>query len=117
MPDIDYGKIFEGLKDSVISTVKGSAKEFLDQNADAQAFLADRAKRVAELGVEYVKASSDEEREGVKLLFEVVQQSIRNELAAVAIGAEIKAKETFGKIMETAIGVVIKAIPVLLSVI
>lgn len=112
---VDYVKILEGLKDSVASAVKGSAKEFLDAHDDAKAFLMDRAKRVAELGVEYAKASGDDERAAVKLQLEVVQQSIRNELAAVAVAAEVKSRETFGKIVETAIGTIVKAIPVLLS--
>lgn len=113
----DYQKILEGLKDSIIGTVKVSAKEFLDAHDDAKAFLADRAKRVAELGVEYVKCTSDEERDAVKLQLEVVQQSVRNELAAVAVGADTKARDTFGKILETALSVAIKAIPILLSAI
>lgn len=113
----DYSKILEGLKDSIIGTVKVSSKEFLEAHSDAKVFLADRAKRVAELGVEYVKCTSDEERDAVKLQLEVVQQSVRNELAAIAVDADAKSRETFGKIMETALGVVIKAIPILLSAI
>lgn len=115
MPDIDYKALLDGLKDAVVAPVKESAKAFLDANKDARDFLEDRAKRLAELGVEYVKAGDDAERDRIRLQLTVVQQSIRNEVSQVAVGAAIESRNTFAKILDTAVGVLIKALPVVLA--
>jgi hypothetical protein len=109
----DYTKLLADLKDAVLVPVKAGAKEFLDANADARAFLEDRVKRLAELGVDYVKPDAD--HDAVKLQMEVVQQSIRNELSKVALGASMESRATFGKILDTAVGVLIKALPVIIA--
>jgi len=109
----DYTKLVEDLKDAILTPVKSGAKEFLDANADARVFLEDRAKRLAELGVELIKPGAD--RDAVKLQMEVVQQSIRNELSHVALGASIESRATFGKILDTAVGVLIKALPTIVA--
>jgi hypothetical protein len=116
MPTIDYGKLLGDLKDAVLGTVKDQAKDFLDQNQDAKAFLEDRAKRLEELGVEYAKAkAAGNDTDQVSTQMSVVLQSIRNELAGIAVQAEAQARATFGKILETALGVMVKAIPVILA--
>lgn len=114
---IDYKKIVEDLKDSVVGPVKDAAKQFVTDNKDAAAFLEDRAQRVAELGVQYLQASDDAARSAVMEQIEVVRQSIQNELSQVAVNAEIKARETFNKIMLVALDVLIKALPVILAAI
>lgn len=114
MGEIDYAKLLEDLKDAVLGPVKDGAKSFLENNQDAQDFLEDRAKRLAELGVEFVKASG-EEREKVKTQMEVVQQSIRNELSQIAVGASTASKKLFGNVLEAAVGVLIKAIPAIVA--
>lgn len=115
MPNIDYKGLLDDLKDSVVGTIKEEAKAFLDKHQDAKDFVEERGKRLAELGVEYVKATDDAGREQVLLQMKVVQQSIRNEIASIAVGAEAQAKATFAKIVDTAVGVLIKAIPVLIA--
>jgi hypothetical protein len=115
MPDIDYGKILGDLKDAVIGTVKESAGKFLDENKDARDFLEDQAKDLAELGIDYVKASSDEARAKVAHEMKIVQQSIRNKLSGIAVAAEAESRATFGKILETAMGVLVKALPVIVA--
>lgn len=117
MPDIDYRKILEDLKDSVTGIVKERAQKFLDDNDDAKDFLEARASRLAALGVEYMKASSGEAREGIELQMKVVQQSIRNELSSVAVGAEVEARATFATVLDSAVSVLVKAIPVIVSAI
>lgn len=114
---IDYQKIVEDLKDSVVTPVTEAATAFLKSNKDAAEFLQDRAKRVAELGVEYLKASDDLGRDAVVLQLQVVRQSIQNELSQVAVGASIESRATFGRVLDAAIGVLIKAIPVIVAAI
>ena len=112
---IDYGKIIDDLKNSVVGPVTDAAKQLLADNKDAAQFLEDRAKRVAELGVDYLKAEDDASRQAVMLQLQVVQQSIQNELAQVAVNAAIEARATFQRVMEVAISVLIKALPVILA--
>ena len=114
---VDYDKLLDELKDAIFGAVKDEANDFLDAHQDAKVFLADRAKRVAQLGVRYVKAADDAERAQVNTQLEVVQQSIRNELAGIAVSAEAQAKATFGKVVQTAIGVVVKALPTLAALV
>lgn len=115
MGTIDYAAILKDLKDAVLGTVKDQAKDFLDQNKDAKDFLEDRAKRLEELGVDYLKAKTSDERDSVSELIAVVTQSIRTQLAGLALTAEAEARATFGKIVETALGVMVKVLPVVLS--
>lgn len=110
---MDLDKLLSDLKDAVIIPVKGAAKDFLDANQDAKDFLEDRAKRMAELGVEYVKASGDEDRERVSRQIVVVRQSIANELSTVAQNASYESRSQFGKILDAALGVIVKLLPVL----
>lgn len=116
MSNPDWNKILEDLKDAVVGTVKSEVNDFLDQFPDAKSFLEDRAKRIVQLGIEYLKGS-ETERKKTELQIQVVQQSIRNQLSAIAVTAEAKAKETFAKVLQTALGVIAKAIPALASLI
>lgn len=112
---IDYRQIIDDLKNAVLGVAKGAAKEFLDEHKDAKEFLETRAKRLAEMGEDYLKAKTDEERETIMELVSVVQQSIRSELAGIALDAEVAAREKFGVILETALGIFVKALPVILA--
>lgn len=112
---IDYKKIVDDLKDSIVAPVTAAAKDLLASNKDAAQFLEDRAKRVAELGVDYLKAADDDARTAVILQLEIVRQSIQNELASVAVGAAAEARATFQKILGVALDVLIKALPVILA--
>lgn len=112
---IDYAKIVEDLKNSIVAPVTAAAKKLLQDNKDAAQFLEDRAKRVAELGVEYLKASDDAAREVAIEQLEVVKQSIQNEISQVAVNASIEARATFKNVMDVALGVLIKALPIIVS--
>lgn len=115
MPNVDYGAILDGLKDAVFGTVKEDAKKFLDENKDARDFVEERARRLVELGQDYIKAGSDVERDSIVERLAVVKQSIRTQLAGVALTASVEARATFARILETAVGVMIKAIPLILA--
>jgi hypothetical protein len=117
MPNIDYKGLLEDLKDSVVGTIKEEAQAFLDKHKDAKDFVEERGKRLAELGVEYVKATDTAGREHALLQMKVVQQSIRNEIASIAVTAEAQAKASFAKIVDTAVGVLIKALPALVALV
>lgn len=112
---IDYAKILGDLKDAVTGTVKDVSKDFLDQHKDAKDFLEEQAKDMATLGVDYVKATDDAERAKIEFQMKLVAQSVRNKLAGIALDAEAEAKATFGKILETALSVAIKVLPVVLA--
>lgn len=111
---IDYAKILGDLKDAITGTVKDASKDFLDQHKDAKDFLEDQARDLATLGVDYVK-SDEAGRAKIEFQMKLVQQSVRNKLASIALDAEAEAKATFGKVLETALGVAIKILPVVLS--
>lgn len=115
MPNIDYGKLFSELKDAILEPVKAGSKKFLDDNKDARDFLEDRAKRLAELGVEFAQSSDPEERQKVLKQLEIVQQSIRNELSQVALGAAIESRNLFSQAVNTAVGVLLKMLPTVLA--
>jgi|SRR4029078_5091952 hypothetical protein len=112
---IDYAKIVEDLKNSIIAPVTEAAKKLLRDNQDAAQFLEERAKRVAELGVEYLKASDDAARAQVIEQLEVVKQSIQNEISQVAVNASAAARATFKNVLDVALGVLIKALPIIVS--
>lgn len=114
MAESDYKEILESLKDAVLAPVKAGASEFLEENADAREFLEDRAKRLAELGVELVKAPEGD-RARIRRQMEVVAQSIRNEASQLALGAAIEARERFGKIVEAAAGALVKWLPAIVG--
>lgn len=112
---IDYAKILGDLKDAITGTVKEASKDFLDQHKDVKDFLEDQAQDLAALGVDYIKASDPDVRYKIEFQMKVVQQSVRNKLAGIAVDAEAEAKATFGKVLETALGVAIKVLPVILA--
>lgn len=114
---IDYKKIVDDLKDSIVGPVTEAAKKLLTDNKDAAQFLEDRALRVAELGVDYIKASDDAARASVMGQIEVVRQTIQNEISSVAVNASTEARATFKNVMNVALGVVLKALPIIVAAI
>jgi hypothetical protein len=105
----------DALKDAIVDTVKAQVQDFLTENKDAREFLEDRAKRMAKLGLEYLQAGGDADREVVLQDMKIVQQTIRNDMAAVAVNAAVASRETFMKVLSAAGDVLIKALPVILS--
>lgn len=116
MPNIDYGAILDGLKDTVLSVVKEDAQEFLDRNKDAAVFLEEQARDLAKLGVQYAKGN-DDERKSVLFEMKLTEQSIKNKLSGIAVQEEAQARADFERILRGAVSTVIKLVPVLLAAI
>ncbi len=114
---IDYGKILGLLKDAVTGTVKVAAKDFLDKHQDAAEFLESEAEDLAQLGIDLLKAPNDDARAKIQFQIDLVTQSVRNKMSSIALDAEAAAKEAFTNILQTALGVVIKVLPVILAAI
>lgn len=112
---IDYAKILGDLKDAATGTVKAVSKDFLDQHQDVKDFLENQAKDLESLGIEYLKAKDDAERSKFEFQMKLVVQSGRNKLAGIALDADAAAKEAFGKILEAALTIVIKVLPVVIG--
>lgn len=99
---------------SIVSTVKGQAKDLWDQNAEARTFVTERAERLAKLTVEYVQATGDEKAEK-KEQMALVAQTIETELLAVALIGQAAAKATFMAVVNTVFSAVVKVLPVVLG--
>lgn len=117
MPNVDYDAIFTGLKDSVIAAVREDAEQLLADNQDAVKFLEEQARDVATLGVKYAKASSDEERKSILFEMKLVEQSVKNKLAGIAVQVEAAARAEFERTVRNVLSTAVKLIPVVLSAI
>jgi len=116
MPNIDYGKVFDGIKDTILSTVREDAQAFLDRNQDAVKFLEEQARDLAQLGVDYA-AASDDERKSVLFEMKLVEQTVKNKLAGIAVQEEAQARADFERILRGVLSTAIKLLPVVLSAI
>lgn len=103
------------IRKAIVDAVEARAKDFLDKHQDAKDFLYDRAKRLAKLAFDYTIVDNDEEKTAIKEKMELVQQTIENELSAIAVDASVEAKNTFKLVLETAFDVFIKALPAILA--
>jgi hypothetical protein len=106
MPDNKW----EGFRDSIVSTVRGRVSDFLKKNADAERFVLERSERFARLYAEYLVTKN----EGLKNSMAIVQQSIENEISAVAVNASTETRNIFQAILGTAIDSLFRALPALL---
>jgi hypothetical protein len=96
------------LKDLIV----GRAKKYLNaQIAARKEFLEERAKRLAELTVFMAKATTDADRDGVKLQMETVSDTIENELVAAAVDASVEARAAFGDAVSAVVDYALKALP------
>lgn len=102
------------LKTELFDAVKGDAEQFLKDNLDAAKFLEEQAKDLAQLGLDYVKADADG-REKILFSMKIVQQTIQNKLAAIAVDAEATARAEFKAKLGTLTDILIKAVPIIMS--
>lgn len=110
-------EIIEQLKDSVVAAVQGRVDEFLEANPEAKAFVQERAKRVAELGVKYLRAGEDE-IEGIKRSLKIVRQSIENEVdGLVLVAATKESKALFKSVLGAAFDTIINSLPAILKLV
>lgn len=114
MAEIDV----KGFAQSLFESVKDASGDFLDKHQDAKDFVTDRAKRAAELTVELGKAiatGDDAEVKRIRELMGVVEQSVRNELSAVALDAAVAGRLQFEASVKSVFGFALKALPTLLA--
>jgi len=112
MPDT-----IDDLKKAIIDSVESRAKKFLSDNADAKAFLYERAQRLAKLAVEYAMTADEAEKLEIKAKMDLVRQTMENDISAVAVAAQSESKNLFKAILGTAMDVLIKALPAVLAAI
>lgn len=93
---------------SMIESVRERALETWDSNAKARDFIKERATRLAKLTIKSGKArfGGDAGVEAIKQDFKIVQQSIENELASLALTGSQEAQNTFRVVAKTAFDVV-----------
>lgn len=111
------GKPWDGIADSILDTIKGRAKDFLEQNVAAKDMLTDRARALAQLVFEYKIATDAGVKAGILHEIEVVRQTIENELSALALNGKAESIAAFKEIVGTALGAVVKYLPAILSAI
>lgn len=106
---------WETLADSILATVKSRAKEFLDENAEAKDFIAERAKSFAKLAIEYRLETDEANKKDILHEMELDQQAVENELSALALNGKEASKAAFKEIVGTAFGALIKYLPAVLG--
>lgn len=109
-------EVAKEIENSVTATVKAQVGDFLDEHADAKAFVEERVKRLAELAVALVKTGTDETaRKAVLWDISLVRQSIENELAGVAVAASKASRNLFKAVLNTAADVLVKTLPAIVA--
>lgn len=108
----------EALAESLKDILKGRLDTYLSSEKDKKEFLEERTRRLAQLTLELARAFSDTgKQEEIRKQMEVVQDTIENELFAVAvdISAEFRAsvKDVLSTILDYAIKVLPKLLPAL----
>lgn len=105
----------EAIRKSIVETVKGRARGFLERNADAREFLEDRARDIARLVVILSQAKDEQEEEAVKRELAIARQTAENEVAGLALDAEAEARATFREVLGTVFSFVEKALPAIIA--
>lgn len=105
----------ETIKNGIVETVKGRARKFVEDNADAREFLEDRAKDIARLVVILSKAGDEQEEEAIKHELSIARQAAENEVAGLAAAAEAEARETFREVLGTVFEFAEKALPAIIA--
>lgn len=106
---------WKAIADSILATVKEQAKDFLDQNQDVKALLEDRAKRLAELSLSYIHETDPAVRVQIQVSMDIVQQTIVNEVSALALNGQTASIAAFKATVATALGALVKYLPVILA--
>lgn len=99
-----------GLKD----VLRGRLDRFLDSNRDKKEFLEERARRLAELTVEFARAKNDAERTEISKRIDTVRDTIQNELYAAAVDVSTEFQSAVGDVLGTAVDWGLKIAPVIL---
>lgn len=102
---------------SIIDGAEARARQFLDDNAGSREFVTERARRYGELAGDYFKATDTAASDHALEQMGVVQQSVENEISAVAVHASIASIEEFKKIMGSILDTAKAVLPIILSLI
>jgi hypothetical protein len=105
------GQPWEELRDSIVETVKGRAKDFIAKNADAEKLLKDRAERLAKLAFLYTSATNEETRKILAGDMATVRLTIENDIMALEVAAQAEARSVFKVIVGTSFEIVLKTLP------
>jgi len=108
---------WDGLAESILSEIKTRAKKVWDDNANVRQLLEEAAKDFAKLMWAYKIETDPTLKEAVRQEMEIAKQTIENAASALALIATAEAKATFLAVVNTAFGVLLKALPVILSAI
>ncbi len=95
--------------------IKGRLDRFLDSNREKKEFLEERARRLAELTVEFTKAKSDAERAEISERIDTVKDTIQNELYAAAVDVSTEFRSAVNDVLGTAIDWGLKVGPIFLK--
>ena len=109
-------ELAQGIIGTVRDGLRGAGKDFLDKHADAKTLIEARARRVAELVLEYAEAK-DEARPEIAAYMRVVKQTIENEALSVALDAEAAAKGTFLSVLASVFQFALQNLPAILAMI
>lgn len=104
------------IKNEILETLKAEAREFYEHSAESRAFVEDRARDVASLVVQLVQAS-DEDQEAIRREIRIARQAAENELALVALDAEIAVRNRFRDVLGTVFGIIERLLPKLITLI
>lgn len=105
------------LASDLIALVRKRAGKFLDENEDAKSFLAERAKRLAEIMVDLVQEKDEAKRIELEKRAELVRDTIENQLTAFSVNASAASRETFGAIMATVFDTAVRLLPTIIAAI
>lgn len=108
---------WKALADSILDTIKGRAKKFLDDNQEAKDILTERTKALAKLAWQYKRESDEAKRAEILTEMGIVKQTIENEISALALVGKAESISAFKEVVGTALGAVVKYIPIILSMV
>lgn len=104
---------WEELANKAVAAIKERASNAWNDNAPARAFIEERAKRVAKLLWEL--STGGRPKAEVEADIKVVQQSIENEVATLALTGSEVVKDTFREVIKTAFGILLKVVPTIFA--
>lgn len=105
----------EALAGGIKDLLKGRLDRFLDSNRNKKEFLEERARRFAELTVEFARAKDDAERAQISGRMDTVKDTIQNELYASAVDVSTEFRASVSDVLGTAVDWGLKIAPVLLK--
>lgn len=106
---------WQAIADSILATIKDEAKDFLDQNKAVKDLLEDRAKRIAQLGLDYIKETDPAKKIELEVDMDIVKQTIVNEVSAIALNGQTASIAAFKATVATALGALVKYLPIILA--